>query len=474
MKNKKSRLEHIWPVSINDISKEDIENLDDEEFKNLIYALRNRSRSNNVYGDKYYRRLRSIIIVKKGRSGGFKIPSRLLAWRKKESTLLDNLCPERSKKWIPVLKRRQSIKISLKSFSFLDNAAQTLSVLQEMADAETYCVNAQIDFEDDKVLDIGPYLVWGMMRRDMAPYMSGGIMNPSVQKVLKSVGLKNYMQIRFKDDEDSRDIWSFPLQQKRDPGTTTNTDLIYSPPTYSKVSDELVNTVNEWIKKSKKNLSLSPEGRSQLNNLTTEILNNAERHSDANGDGNWYVAGFMALRSNDIEEMYICHLSFVSIGYTISDTILLSQDKNTIETLDHYIGRHTSKFLPNRLDKNDLATVVALQDGISRLRQADGHSTGGVGMMDVVEFVNELGLSNSSENQPIVSIISGHTGVRFSDRYARGVTDETGRRLQWFNTKNSLEQAPDGNYVSHLPYRFPGTIISMRFCLEIHAHTEQP
>jgi hypothetical protein len=156
----------------------------------------------------------------------------------------------------------------------------------------------------------------------------------------------------------------------------------------------------------------------------------------------------------------------VSLGRTIAES-LATCDGVTKRDLGAYCQRHKS----SRLSEETLATVFALQDGVSRLPQGYGRSRGGVGMMDMVQFMNELSGTPPVKLSPRLVIISGHACVTFRDSYRMGAPERavrqgtSARRVQWFNVQNDVGHPPDAEYAFALPRRFPGTLISLRFCL---------
>ncbi|GGF57709.1 hypothetical protein GCM10011332_08990 [Terasakiella brassicae] len=288
-------------------------------------------------------------------------------------------------------------------------------------------------------------------------------MAPPVQKVFDAVGLAQYMDISLAADNDNVDVWSFRLRERRKQGTSFNQNSVINAPTFSKVSDDLVETIDDWLGALKKPLELSGEGKYRVNNIVTEILNNAERHSSQDRDGNWVVAGFMARRSGHIADVeidtYACHIAFVSTGMTIAESISRAETNETLKRLNTYIQKHKNSF-----SEETLSTVFALQDGISRFTQSK--SKGGVGFMDVIELVNDLGSTNHKCFSPSISIISGNTCILLKDNYNSMHQNKDGIRSQFFNPSNSLDFPPDYNYVFSTKQKIPGTVISLRFYLD--------
>ena len=341
--------------------------------------------------------------------------------------------------------------------------------LQGIALAECTARSGRLDFKDSWILDIGPYLVWGLMCEGMAPFLLGGKMDVSVQKVVEAVGIRKFMSMKaFKGLGSYKDVWAFPLRQ-RNPGTPTATPAMAIG--FSRVADQLVDTVDEWLGALPVSLELTVAACGQLNRIATEMLENAERHGHPGDEvGDWYVAGFMARREagnrgRALDARYDCHVAIVNTGSTIAESILNSTDteEKIRNDLNAYIARHYSRA---RRSREMLATLYAMQDGVSSLPQGRG----GMGMMEMVALANELGYTEDLEHQPAVTIISGRSCIRFAGPYKNYVGKSSdSKRVQPFNIEKSFESPPDGDYVFDLDFGFPGTIVALRFSLDYEA-----
>lgn len=371
--------------------------------------------------------------------------------------------------WIPVHKRKNTVEISLNGLSFIDHPRETMNQLQEIARAECSTLFATVNFADPTVLDIGPYVVWGLMRQDMVPFMSGGRISEQAKSVIETVGLRTFMQMgRFSVPANTTEISPFSLRQRRQHGTSQADNLALSVTTKEKVSDDFVETVEGWLAAMSPPNELTPDSKSWLFGMLGEVLDNAERHSQMAGDGDWAIAGFMVRRSvpgpnGRPQSCFVCHAAIVSVGQSIGQSIQSTVDAELRADLSGYCSKHERA----GMSRDALASVYALQDGISRIPQDAMESKGGVGMMDVVEFTTSLGLDGVAELTPQITIISGQTCVMFKTPYAgfRRDSEDTRKRLQWFNTSNSIDSPPDPTHIFDLPQRFPGTVIALRFSL---------
>lgn len=464
-------IDEIWPMSVSKVIALGIRNLDYDSFRELTKRVRKRGEKAGLSRSKMHslnRQLVKAYFGKRRRVQGF-ISKRYLAWKMKNSRLLKALFPNREKEWLIPTKRTKETVIDIENFSFLDNPTETLKTLQCIAQNEAVCLRAAVNFNDNRIRDIGPYLVWGMMHQFMAPFMRGGDMGGSVQKVLESVGLDKYMDISLNSQNDGRDVWSFPLQERRSSGSSSQS-RDKSIPTFSRIADGLVKTISDWLKIGDDPLLLSLRAKANISNMTTEVLNNAERHSDiADRDGDWVVAGFMARREEELVGTSIksvwhdCHIAFVSVGDTISHSIDQAEDDHVSEKVQSYCNKH--KKLRGR-SAEVLKVVVALQDGVSRFSQKTGRSKGGVGMMDVVQFANDLGTTLNSDHQPVVAVVSGSSCILFKEPYSKGKKNADGLREQWFNNENDLDLPPESSHVIDTGIQFPGTVVSVRFSID--------
>lgn len=391
----------------------------------------------------------------------------MLLAKYRENSILEALTPNRRNLWVSPVRRKELVYFDLNQFSFVDAPNETMRQLHDIASAECTARLGRLDFGDARILDIGPYVVWGLMSEGMAPFLLGGKMDTPVQKVIEAVGLRKFMGINeFKGLRDRKDVWAFPLRQ-RNPGTPTAEPARAI--SFSRVADQLVDTVNEWLGALPVSLRLTSQACAQLNKIATEMLENAERHGRPGDEiGGWYVAGFMARReaddpASDGSVRYDCHIAIVNLGTTIAESILNSTEERMRADRDEYISRHRSRA---GTSEDVLATLYAMQDGVSSL--PDGR--GGMGMMEMVTLVNALGRTEDTRHQPAITIVSGRSCIRFRGPY-KGYLDGSaeGKRVQPFNSQGSFESPPDRRYVFDLDFGFPGTIVALRFSLDYQA-----
>ena len=246
------------------------------------------------------------------------ISVRLLAFRHRPSPLLEALVPGRAAKWLGPFDRVNKggeVEIPLLGMSFLDDPETTLACLARVVKAESGALSIQLHFDDDRCLDIAPYLVLAMAKRDLAPIFTGGRIKRELQQVIEAVRLRQPLNMgRFKLDRwDFFNVHAFPLHQRRAANSSRSQTRHLDPQARERVQDALVDSINAWLDHPKLDMELTADGRSNIKNIVGEMLDNAERHSTpATMDGDWTVAGFMARRNAQLpEEHFQCSIAFV-------------------------------------------------------------------------------------------------------------------------------------------------------------------
>ncbi|KKJ78288.1 hypothetical protein WH95_02975 [Kiloniella litopenaei] len=394
---------------------------------------------------------------------------KILAGKYETCRIMDALYPVREEKWKAPISRRKDTELSIQDFSFLDNPVGTMEFFRKLTEIEAEALSLIINFDDDQVLDVAPFLVFGVIKQNMLPITKGGHMKPSVMKVIEAVGLRHFLEIGpFMSLKNKKDVWAFPMKQKNIPAKKSYSKLALEPTTKEKIQDQLVIKINEWLNQI--GLEFSQSGRNQLNVMAGEALDNGERHSNPESEtGNWTIAGFMAKRGNGSSSTayeYVCHLSIMSVGSSIGETIE-STPESAHKKIESYCDKHEKHLIKRKFNRETLRTVCALQDGVSRFDQEKEGISGGVGIMEFVSLMNDLGSSPIVKRKPQLTIVSGKSCIMFKEQYSNGVSKGPEEpRMQWFNAKNSLDYPPDEDYVFDLPYKLQGTIVTMRFTLD--------
>lgn len=397
-----------------------------------------------------------------------KIPVLLLAFRQRQSRLIDALVKPSERRWLkPLVRARQgaSLEIQVKHFCFLDRPDETWETIGKMARAEAGAWNIRVHFDDEQCLDIAPYLLTAMLWKDLAPVFSGGRMTTELQSVIEAVQLRRQLGMgRFRLDLwDRYNVHAFPLHQRRAANSSTSMTRHLDPQTRERVGDNLVSSINSWLAHPELEMELTPIGRGNIKNIVGEMLDNAERHSMPDTmDGDWTIAGFMARREpgEDQEEYFYCSIAFVSIGASISDS-LSTCAPGVAKVLNRYVDMHKAA-----CDVEVLRTIMSIQDGITRVPTAYEEGRGGTGFQEVIDLVNDLGSPHPPTCEPKVTILSGHACLKLHGPYAQGVRkggDPFAPREIWFNGANDSAAPPDPQYAFRLRHAFPGTLVTLSF-----------
>ncbi len=392
-------------------------------------------------------------------------PKKALTYRFLECPNLASIRPMRSTEWRPLHKRKSKTSdVDCINFSFIDDPVSTMETFDRIVAAECTSKGFRINFTDKYVHDIGPYLLLGALREKMTPLVLGGRISASTQKVLEAVQLRSFLQMGSFGRIRATDVWPLPMRERRG-RSNPHSNIAVQASRVERVGDQTVKSVNEWLQNLEPSEELTQYGATSLKAVVTEALNNAERHGRAGGDGEWVTAGFMARRMMPLNgktvPVHICNIGLMNLGRHIPETIR-EAPAHVLEQLDRYVARHAG----SGLRKETLATVFALQDGISRVDQTGHSPTGGTGMMDIVEFANAVGVPHGDGLDTRVAIVSGHSYICFSGPYREGLATESGRRLQWFNPGNDVKVPPSNEHVMDLPCAFPGTLVTLRFVID--------
>ncbi len=374
-----------------------------------------------------------------------------------------------TRKTLDRLKKKKEIKLKLEEFSFLTNPDETLRKLCLVAALEDNEKPYTLDFEDERCIDIGPFMVIGLLFSQANPvWCQGGKMNSPVMKVLASVGVRDIAGMSFPTSGAS-DVWPFRLATH-----TAVTQKVSGFESFEsaneKVGRRFADSVNGWL--NEVGFGLTRQGGDWLRNLLTETLDNARHASVTQFEGQWSVAGFMARRRRpDGSSQFICHIGIVTTGKTIFETLQSSDDPKVLEDVSNYCVRH--KDSSKKWTAQSLANVASLADGISCEGTSADQDIGGCGMSSLVNMMNELGENSRQSEQPTMTIISGSGCLLLTYPYNKMQTNEDSIHYQAFNSEQELDSAPDDSFVFDLEEHFPGTIVSMRFCLEKDALTSR-
>ncbi|CUX27091.1 hypothetical protein AGR8A_Cc60466 [Agrobacterium fabrum str. J-07] len=403
------------------------------------------------------------------------LPKVLLIAKPKESDSLGSLCPDRLKKWVPILSRTKVIDIDLTHFSFLDNPIATMEAFAKIANAELEGINVSLNFKDQNCLDVGAMLLLEEIWPHLCPVFNGGQIQPMVAQMFEAVGLRKVMGWKpLTASERNIDIFPFPFRRQNRNGRPTSKGV--EPQTSAIVATLVVRFIDLSLRQTSR-VSLTRKARQNFHGLIGEILDNAGAHSSPDQKGGYSICGFLERREGEDGDIFRFNLSFLSMGQTIADG-LARAPAGISKGMTEYVDLHKSA---SDLTEENLRTVYALRDGVTRLPEklnvVGNKSLGGTGLADILDFFAGLALLADPKDSPKLAIVSGNTYVQASGRYSKakrftpaGMTEVSAvvPRELWFNEMNVKSEPPDVRHVYSLPGRLQGTLVTLGFNLDPH------
>lgn len=216
---------------------------------------------------------------------------------------------------------------------------------------------------------------------------------------------------------------------------------------------------------------LKPQAVIKLVAYTGEILTNAEDHP---GYNDWTIIGYLDNKSAN----HFCEITIFNFGKSIADTFKeLAEDSFTYKQILPFIDAHKKKGFLNigGWNEEDLLTLIALQGNISTKNKSASDDRG-QGTVDLINFFHKMHsecTKNTTGSEAKMAILSGNTYILFDGTYSMKA-DSSGRQVIAFNSSNDLKEKPDKQYIRNLgDIKFPGTIIGIKFPMQIDIQTEK-
>ena len=285
--------------------------------------------------------------------------------------------------------------------------------------------------------------------------------NREVNNFLLAFGLLDELKIKhhnlFPDKADNDYLSKYIVYKK--PGCSIN---VFDA---GNASSEIVDYFDKCFNENGFMIKIDP--KTDLINCFGELIKNAEEHSGADITS-WYVLGCYN------KERHNCSFSVINSGYSFYESLNnnSSTAKFVLDQISEIVFSHLSFFKKWGIEKEQydesIWTLMALQDGISSKRTETGTAnTRGQGIMDVIEFIDQI---SSKEKENKLSIVSGNTLIAIDYTYklvkkAVGNNNEL-RRVMSFNVENELTIPPDDKYVRRISTKFEGTIFSGSFIID--------
>jgi len=290
----------------------------------------------------------------------------------------------------------------------------------------------------------------------------GGRLEPESRKALEAVGLRAALGMDGRPSRTDNEIWAFPIQARRPAGSSKSATRHLDVQKFEHVATSLRAAIDKWLEVAAQQ-RLSDAGANQVQKIVGEVLDNAERHSDDLGDGDWSMTGYMSREGSGEDASYRCSVAFLSVGRTIAESIETAHPK-VLEGLANYVELHRG----SRFHRDELSVLYAIQDGVTRDHAAYEEGRGGTGLLDVVDLFADLSGVHKHASDAVMAVVSGRTCVVFDHAYLKDLelSGTTGLRRVWLNDGNLKENSPDAGKVLRLPHKLNGTLVTMGFRLD--------
>jgi hypothetical protein len=231
-------------------------------------------------------------------------------------------------------------------------------------------------------------------------------------------------------------------------------------------STELVDYFDNCFSENK--LQIKKEAKGNLVDCFGEIIKNAEEHSGEKPT-DWIVLGCYS------KSTHSCSFSIINYGNSFYQSLAKNEStaKEVLKEVSDVIYNHNNiveKLMINKnLYEQAIWMYMGIQDGISSRRSESGKaSTRGQGIMDVVQFIEQI--RNRENHETHLSIISGNTFLSIDYEYPlverRIGKNQEIRRFLYLNKDNSFSSPPDLKKLKLIKNNFPGVIFSGNFVID--------
>lgn len=216
------------------------------------------------------------------------------------------------------------------------------------------------------------------------------------------------------------------------------------------------------------------DGTNYLDGLISEILNNAEDHSPMN---TYYVTANMLgeLHSNTGNNGVVgeLNLSIMNFGDSYYEGFEKTKTENEFvyNQMEQLCAQTNISWLKAPFTKENLFTLYALQDGMSRLKYED--ESRGTGTM---KFINSFFAFGDYEDaakkyHPMLNLVTGNTYLLCDNKYKPFEID--GVHFLSLNDENDLSILPNKTHLKSTSRYFPGTLLTAKIYLNNHHLNEK-
>lgn len=358
-----------------------------------------------------------------------------------------------------------------RKLSLVDNFDTTITFLKEyLSSLYLYPYNIILDFSRCKKLELAPLFLIKIFWKEFDEYKD------KFDRINYSILPKAFKLVRSGDRDVNRLLYAYGfLKTKDDNG---DDDYIFLPMHLrygnksrssfkENVKGRVCKDVRDFLNESLNGVGykLNKRAENTLDKLISEILNNAEDHSEIS---RWYVDGVSFQDKKHIGELVELNLSIVNFGYSIFEGIEETKTENfkVYKRLEDYFRQHQSQFKPllgHSFSREELFTLYALQEGESRLKYED--TSRGNGTMNFLDAFINLGAfgDENPKFKPELNILTGGVSLFCDNIYKPYLKD--GKRFLSLNKEKNFDLLPDANYLKSLKGYFPGTIFQIKIFL---------
>jgi len=205
-----------------------------------------------------------------------------------------------------------------------------------------------------------------------------------------------------------------------------------------------------------------------LDGIISEVLNNAEDHSEFD---TWYVSGniFQSDKDetdDDGEIISEINLAFLNFGYSIYEGFEKTKydNQSTYREMNKlYSMTKNNMSSGSMFSKEEMFTLYALQEGISRLNYQKEDR--GTGTMKILKSFINLGdyVDTKRKIEPSLLIYSGNVFLKCDHKFRPQSRD--GLDILALNEENDLSLPPVNSNLKKLKNPFPGTFLVVKLYL---------
>lgn len=226
------------------------------------------------------------------------------------------------------------------------------------------------------------------------------------------------------------------------------------------VSKQITTYLNDCL--STQNLELNIKGKRTIGNIIGETINNCTLHTGLDFE-NWFCMGY----SKYLKPYTKCSLVIFNFGNTLYESLKYNSEDSKIPDRISERIRSIKGYKKFIFTEENLWTLFALQDGVSRCYNDTDGKDRGTGTIRLIKTFQSIG-NTFDGKKANMAIISGKTKILFDDNYSisEKLVNGSPRDIIAFNRNNNLLELPDKMNVQTLKNKFPGTLISLEFYLD--------